>query len=74
MKIGFGRHAGKEIHLLPRGYLKWLLMTCDLDGHTDTAVRLALKGLPYDPPTMPGVDDEIERVCRPWEDSFQTGR
>lgn len=60
MKIKFGKHKGKEIHTLPKGYLRWLRDNIpDLDDHHTQAIDAGLHGKPYTAPTQ---EERIDRA------------
>lgn len=60
MKIHFGKHKGKEIHTLPKGYLRWLRDNIpDLDDHHKLAINSGLQGKPYTAPTK---EERIDRA------------
>jgi len=55
-KWPFGKHKGKRIKEVPRGYLQWALTNCDLRGWLLAAVQATLAGRP-----LPMTDEEMEQ-------------
>lgn len=51
MKIDFGKYQGDHLHELPVIYLRWLL-TLDHVPEFRKAIRHALKGESYTPPSL----------------------
>lgn len=47
----FGKHRGKPLARIPKGYLKWASETCDLRPHLRAQVEAVLEGKP--PPPRP---------------------
>ena len=43
----FGKHKGKPVGTIPKGYLKWVLRTCDIEYDLAKAIAKVL-GLPPD--------------------------
>ncbi len=68
MNMPFGKHRGKSVHTLPRGYLRFLLTLDDLSDDLKTAVEAGIRGEQYDPPPVLDVDELVHEVCKPWEE------
>lgn len=58
MLMPFGKHKGKEIESIPKGYLRWLNNNCDLQGELKTAVEVRL-GV-----SMPMEEDVVQQIER----------
>jgi len=48
MIFPFGKHKGKNVADVPKGYLRWLLQNVELREPLLTAVRRAKAGLPIE--------------------------
>ena len=75
MLMPFGKHKGKPVDVLPRGYLQWLQDNVELRGELAKVVRQAfiddkrIKASRYrpKPPIIQDLDKMIEAVCNPAE-------
>ena len=54
----FGKHKGKRLDKLPKGYLKWMLAECDLSEDLRQAAQCVLAGKPI-PLSM---DEQIQAM------------
>lgn len=62
MKMPFGMHKGKEIHILPHDYLLWFRKNItNLNGDLLRAVIAGLDGKAFEPPTIKERVDEAKR-------------
>lgn len=64
----FGKHRGREVHRMPKGYLRWMLANCDLSPELRRAVEDGLEGIAYTPPKPVDVDALVHKICKPWEE------
>lgn len=55
-QMPFGKHKGKTINTIPKGYLHWLQDNVQLTGWLQVAVDCALQGKPF--PSQPMVIDD----------------
>ena len=60
VKMPFGKHAGRDVHKLPKKYLLWLRNTVELRGDLLTAVQHALQGKAYTPPEKVKPQDVVD--------------
>lgn len=75
MKIKFGKHKGKEIHDLPKPYLRWLRDNIlDLDEHHKQAINAGLDGKPYTAPTREQRIDDARHAMTARLKARETGR
>jgi uncharacterized protein (DUF3820 family) len=58
VKLPFGKHKGKDITKVPKGYLVWMLSAEFSEDLKDAALRV-LKGYPQ--------LEDVEKIVRPWE-------
>ncbi len=66
MKMPLGKHRGKDLSQVPRGYLRWLLrVATDLPPPLREALEWRAEGLPGDPPAYEAPQEAVERICRP---------
>ena len=54
----FGKHKGKEIESIPKGYLRWLYSNCDLHGELKTEVEVRLGII------VPVEDEVVQQIVK----------
>ncbi len=57
MEMPFGKHRGKEITEIPRGYLKWLENNVTIQGELAEEVYAVVRGIPRRP--VKNVEDVV---------------
>ncbi len=66
MILSFGRHAGKQLEQIPRGYLRWLLANANnMDSSLKQGIIRVLRGLPSG--EYVSLEEQAEAVVTPWE-------
>jgi hypothetical protein len=73
MKMPFGKHKGKELTEIPRGYLRWLQGNIELSGWLAHGVSQALVGKAVmDQPIREKSQDElVHEIVKPWDGGTQ---
>ena len=75
MKIQFGKHKGKEIHKIPKSYLRWLKENIvPIDNEMSQAIEDGLDGKQYNPPTREQRIDQAKQDVLARMRTRETGR
>jgi hypothetical protein len=67
MLMPFGKHKGRFVHELPKGYLKWCLNNLEeLSPDLRTAITKGIQGVEWNPP-VPMPVASIDDVFCEWD-------
>jgi uncharacterized protein (DUF3820 family) len=64
MKMPFGKHQGKDLTEIPKGYLRWLRRQDWVGGWLVHAVDQVLDGKQEPQPSR---DDLVHQIVKPWD-------
>jgi uncharacterized protein (DUF3820 family) len=61
----FGKHKGKPVEQVPKGYLRWLKTNVELRGPLAEAVDCVLAGKPIPKPVS--IEELVEQIVKPFD-------